>query len=324
MSASARATRPTGRAGPRLPPDDIVSARMTGALANPFEANRSYLTRLAYRMLGSLSDAEDVVQDAWLRWHESAPEALANPRAWLGRVVTRLCLDLMKSARRKRETYVGAWLPEPLIETIGAAPSPDEAIDVPYALQLALERLSPLERAAFLLHDVFDLPFSEIADTLGRSEAACRQLVSRARRHVREEDGPRHPLSPDDARRYAKAFFEAAHSTDATILKSMLAHDAILRADGGGKVNSVLNPILGSDKIGRFFAGIARHVEREARATTHYEFVMINGLPGYVSLERGETVQAMALDIRDGAVAAIYIIRNPDKLGHVRRLLAGP
>jgi RNA polymerase sigma-70 factor (ECF subfamily) len=295
---------------------------MTNASMTGFEANRSYLTRLAYRMLGSLSDAEDVVQDAWLRWHQSVPEAIANPRAWLGRVVTRLCLDLMKSARRKRETYVGAWLPEPLIEAIGGAPSQDEAIDVPYALQLALERLSPLERAAFLLHDVFDLPFAEIAETLGRSEAACRQLVSRARRHAREEDGPRHPLSPDEARRYAQAFFQAAHSTDATILKSMLAHDAILRADGGGKVNSVLNPILGSDKIGRFFAGIARHVEREARATTHYEFVMINGLPGYVSLERGETVQAMALDIRGGAVAAIYIIRNPDKLGHVRRLLA--
>ena len=135
------------------------------------------------------------------------------------------------------------------------------------------------KRQALLLHDVFDLPFTEIADTLGRSEAACRQLVSRARRHAREEDGPRHPLSPEDARRYAQAFFEAAHSTDATILKSMLAHDAILRADGGGKVNSVLNPILGSDRIGRFFEGISRHVEREARATTRYEFVMINGLP---------------------------------------------
>ena len=119
MSASARATRPTGRARARLPPDDTAPARMTGAPASPFEANRSYLTRLAYRMLGSLSDAEDVVQDAWLRWHETAPEAIANPRAWLGRVVTRLCLDLMKSARRKRETYVGAWLPEPLIEAIG-------------------------------------------------------------------------------------------------------------------------------------------------------------------------------------------------------------
>lgn len=295
---------------------------MTHGSMTAFEANRSYLTRLAYRMLGSLCDAEDVVQDAWLRWHDSAPEAIANPRAWLGRVVTRLCLDLMKSARRKRETYVGAWLPEPLIEAIGAAPSADEAIDVPYALQLAMERLSPLERAAFLLHDVFDLPFSEIADTLGRSEPACRQLVSRARRHARNENGPRHPLSPDAARRYAKAFFEAAHSTDATILKGMLAHDAVLHADGGGKVLSVLNPILGSDRIGRFFEGISRHVERAGRTTTRYEFVMINGLPGYVSLERGEIVQAMALDIRDGAVSAIYIIRNPDKLGHVRRLLA--
>lgn len=294
---------------------------MTDATAAGFETHRSYLTRLAYRMLGSLSDAEDVVQDAWLRWHDSAPEAVSSPRAWLSRVVTRLCLDVMKSARRRRESYVGAWLPEPLIEEIGGVPNGDEAIDVPYALQLALERLSPLERAAFLLRDVFDLRFADIAETLGRSEAACRQLVSRARRHARE-DGPRHPLSHDEARRYAQAFFEAAHSTDPTVLKSMLAHDAVLRADGGGKVNSVLNPILGSEKIGRFFAGVARHVEQEGRATTRYAFVMINGLPGYVSLERGETAQATAFDIRDGRIAAIYIVRNPEKLGHVRRRLA--
>jgi RNA polymerase sigma-70 factor (ECF subfamily) len=302
-------------------PDDSVPARMTGAPTSAFEANRPYLTRLAYHILGSLSDAEDVVQDAWLRWHDSVPEAISNPRGWLGRVVTRLCLDVMKSARRRRENYVGAWLPEPLIEEIGSSPSSDEAIDVPYALQLALERLSPLERAAFLLHDIFDLPFAEVGEALERSEASCRQLVSRARRHVREA-GPRHPVSPDEARRYAQAFFEAAHSTDSTILKGLLTHDAVLRADGGGKVNSVLNPILGSDRIGRFFAGVARHDEQEGRATTRYAFVMINGLPGYVSLERGETVQATAFDVRDGRIAAIYITRNPDKLGQARLWLA--
>lgn len=288
---------------------------MTTAPASLFEAHRSYLTRLAYRMLGSLSDAEDVVQDAWLRWHDSAPEALSNPRAWLGRVVTRLCLDLMKSARRRRENYVGAWLPEPLIEEIGGASHGDEGLDVPYVLQLALERLSPLERAAFLLHDVFDLPFSEIADTLGRSEAACRQLVSRARRHARQ-DGPRHPLSPEEAKRYATAFFEAAHSTDPTALKGLLAQDAVLHGDGGGKANSVLNPIFGSEKIGRFFAGLARKPEQQS-FVTRYEPVLINGMPGYVSAET-DTEQAVVLDIRDGQIQAIYVIRNPDKLGPVR------
>ena len=288
---------------------------MTDVTAAGFETHRSYLIRLAYRMLGSLSDAEDVVQDAWLRWHDSAPEALANPRAWLGRVVTRLCLDLMKSARRRRENYVGAWLPEPLIEEIGGAADNDNGLDVPYVLQLALERLSPLERAAFLLHDVFDLPFSEIADTLARSEAACRQLVSRARRHARQE-GPRHPLSPDEARRYAVAFFEAAHRTDPTMLKGLLAQDAVLHGDGGGKASSVLNPIFGSEKIGRFFAGLARKPQQQG-FVPRYEPVLINGMPGYISAET-DTEQAVVLDIRDGQVQAIYVIRNPDKLGPAR------
>lgn len=293
---------------------------MTDATAAGFELHRPYLTRLAYRMLGSLSDAEDVVQDAWLRWHASAPEALANPRAWLGRVVTRLCLDLMKSARRRRENYVGAWLPEPLIEEIGGPSRDEDNLDIPYVLQLALERLSPLERAAFLLHDVFDVPFSDIADTLGRSEAACRQLVSRARRHARQ-DAPRHPLSPDEARRYAIAFFEAAHSTDPTALKGLLAQDAVLHGDGGGKASSVLNPIFGRDKIGRFFAGLARKPEQQGFAP-RYEPVLINGMPGYISVET-DTEQAVVLDIRDGQVHAIYVIRNPDKLGPVRDRLKG-
>lgn len=293
---------------------------MTDMSSVGFEANRRYLTRLAYRMLGSLSDAEDAVQDAWLRWHAAGPDSIVQPRAWLAQVVTRLCLDLMKSARHRREAYVGGWLPEPLIEQIGAAEMGDDGLDVPYALMLALERLSPLERAAFLLHDIFDRPFAEVAETLERSEAACRQLVSRARRHV-QEDGARHKLQPDEARRYATAFFEAAHSTDPTALRQLLARDAVLHADGGGKVNSVLNPILGSEKIERFFAGITRKVEQLGLSTTLYEPVLINGLPGYLSLERGDTVQAMALDIRDGRVAAIYIMRNPDKLGPARERL---
>lgn len=294
---------------------------MTNTIAAGFEANRRYLTRLAYRMLGSLSDAEDVVQDAWLRWHAAGPLSVAQPRAWLARVVTRLCLDLMKSARHRRETYVGGWLPEPLIEQIGATEASDGGLDVPYALMLALERLSPLERAAFLLHDIFDRPFVEVAETLERSEAACRQLVTRARRHV-QEDGTRHELQPEEAQRYAAAFFEAAHSADPTALRQLLARDAILRTDGGGKVTATMNPILGAEKISRFFAGIARKVEEAGQATRLFRPVMINGLPGYLSLERGETAQATALDIRDGAIVAIYVIRNPDKLGPARAQLA--
>jgi len=295
---------------------------MTDYAATGFEANRGYLTRLAYRMLGSLSDAEDVVQDAWLRWSVTGPDSVAQPRAWLAKVVTRLCLDLMKSARHRREAYVGGWLPEPLIEQIGAAETSEDGLDVPYALMLALERLSPLERAAFLLHDIFDRPFAEVAETLDRSEAACRQLVTRARRHVRE-DGQRHPLQPDEARRYATAFFEAVHSTDPTALKQLLVHDAILHTDGGGKVTATMNPIFGADKIGRFFAGLARKAQQQGRTTTRYEPVLIGGLPGYISLEGGETVQATAFDFRNGEIRAIYVIRNPDKLREAALRLSG-
>lgn len=293
---------------------------MTDMTGVGFEANRRYLTRLAYRMLGSLSDAEDVVQDAWLRWHAAGPQSIVQPRAWLAQVVTRLCLDVMKSARHRREAYVGGWLPEPLIEQIGAAETNDNGLDVPYALMLALERLSPLERAAFLLHDIFDRPFAEVAETLERSEAACRQLVSRARRHV-QEDGARHTLQPEEARHYATAFFEAAHSTDPTALRQLLARDAILHTDGGGKVTATLNPIFGAEKIGRFFSGLARKLHEAGQETRPYAPVLLDGLPGYLSLERGDTMQATALDIRDGRIVAIYVVRNPDKLGRARERL---
>ncbi|MBR3192999.1 sigma-70 family RNA polymerase sigma factor, partial [Bosea sp. (in: a-proteobacteria)] len=160
-----------------------------------FETHRRFLTRLAYRMLGSVSDAEDIVQEAWLRWRDVSQDEVEAPRAYLARTVTRLCLDQMKSARSKREFYVGAWLPEPLVEEIGAAEADaDTQLDAPIALMLALERLSPLERAAFLLHDVFELDFAEIARTIDRSESACRQLARRAREHVRIDMPPRNTI----------------------------------------------------------------------------------------------------------------------------------
>ncbi|HEY5793568.1 MAG TPA: sigma-70 family RNA polymerase sigma factor [Bosea sp. (in: a-proteobacteria)] len=288
---------------------------MTNAPEHGFEAHRRHLTRLAYRMLGSISDAEDAVQDAWLRWREADPTAVDNPRAYLTRVVTRLCLDLMKSARRRRELYVGAWLPEPLVEALGASNPADDELDAPIALMLALERLSPLERAAFLLHDIFDMEFAEIARMLDRSETACRQLASRARQHVKIDMPSRNRVSSEEGARYARAFFEAAHRTDASALQALLARDVVLHSDGGGKVPAAINPISGADKVARFFAGIAGKFLRDAQ--THYRPARINGLPGYVSLEGGETLQATALDIRDGLIHAIYAVRNPDKLRHV-------
>lgn len=288
------------------------------ASTDPFESHRRFLTRLAYRMLGSVSDAEDIVQEAWLRWRETEQTEIAQPRAFLARIVTRLCLDQMKSARSRREFYVGAWLPEPLVEEIGAAESDvDTQLDAPIALMLALERLTPLERAAFLLHDVFEMDFAEIARTIDRSESACRQLAKRAREHVRIDMPPRNKVDPTEAKRFVEAFFKAAHKADTSDLQTLLANDVAFHSDGGGKVLAVINPLYGIDRVTRFFAGIARKVISQNKSTTVFKPVLINGLPGYLSLERGETLQATALDIRDGLVHAIYIVRNPDKLRHL-------
>lgn len=289
---------------------------MSKAMApDPFATNRRFLARLAYRMLGSVSDAEDIVQDAWLRWNAAAREEIANPRAWLARTVTRLCLDQMKSARSRREFYVGGWLPEPLVESLGGSEVADDELDAPVALMLALERLSPLERAAFLLHDVFELDFAEIARTIERSEAACRQLAKRGREHVRLDTPPRNKVSADEAARFAKAFFEAAHRSDPTALQELLAQDVALHADGGGKATAILNPVFGAENVARFYAGIAQKYASDALAS--YEPLFINGLPGYVSREPDGSVQTVALDIRGGLIQAIYVIRNPDKLRHV-------
>ncbi|WP_439500101.1 sigma-70 family RNA polymerase sigma factor [Bosea sp. (in: a-proteobacteria)] len=287
------------------PPDDL------------FESHRRFLTRLAYRMLGSVSDAEDIVQDAWLRWHEIDAAEIANPRAYLARTVTRLCLDQMKSARSRREYYVGTWLPEPLVEAIGPAPAADDELDAPIALMLALERLSPLERAAFLLHDVFEQDFAEIARAIDRSESACRQLAKRAREHVRIDMPPRNKVDPAEAKRFVEAFFRAVHKADPSELQTLLARDVALHSDGGGKVPATLNVVFGLDRVSRFFSGIIRKFGGAGAESTLIRPVMINGLPGYLSIEQGGRLQATALDIRDGVVHAIYVMRNPDKLRHL-------
>ncbi|KUL96624.1 RNA polymerase sigma factor SigJ [Bosea sp. WAO] len=291
---------------------------MTSAPASdPFDSHRRFLTRLAYRMLGSVSDAEDIVQEAWLRWRETDQAEVAQPRAFLARIVTRLCLDQMKSARSRREFYVGSWLPEPLVEALGGEAPADAGVDAPIALMLALERLSPLERAAFLLHDIFEMDFAEIARTIDRSESACRQLAKRAREHVRIDVPPRNKVDPAEAKRFVDAFFKAAHKADPSDLQALLAQDVAFHSDGGGKVLAVINPLYGIDRVSRFFAGINAKLAHRDKPTTLFKPVLINGLPGYLSLERGETLQATALDIRDGRVHAIYIVRNPDKLRHL-------
>lgn len=283
------------------------------AAVETFETERRRLQRLAYRMLGSVAEAEDVVQDAWLRW-DRAGAAADNPQAWLMQTVTRLCLDRLKSARSRRETYVGPWLPEPLIEEVADDPV-ERAEDVSVAFLLALERLSPLERAVFLLHDVFDQDYAQIAGQLDRGEAAVRQLASRARAHVK--DGrPRFTVSPETSMKLAAAFLQAAAGNDMTALSSLLAQDAILISDGGGKRPAALRPMVGRDDVMQLLKGI--QARKGFDNPTRMRPVLINGAPGVI-MEVFDGVQTMAFEPgEDGLIAAIYIMRNPDKLGHVR------
>ena len=282
-----------------------------------FEAHRARLQRIAYRMLGSRAEAEDVVQNAWLRWMMADRSAVAAPYPFLARIVTRLCLDEMKSARARRETYVGAWLPEPLVEAGEAEIDED---DLTLALMVALERLSPLERAAFLLHDVFGLPLGEVAEALDREPGAVRQLAVRARRHV-QAARPRFPVDRAEGERIAQAFFAASTSGDVATLRTLLAEDVVLQADGGGKVLAFLNPITGMARLLRLFAGVRRKWG-EGWATM-VQPAWIDGLPGYVSLERGAVLQTTAFAIEGGRITAIYITRNPDKLLRVAAM-GGP
>jgi RNA polymerase sigma-70 factor (ECF subfamily) len=286
--------------------------------ASDFEPHRRHLTGLAYRMLGSVTEADDVVQDAYLRWHSADRGAVDDARAFLSRVVTRLCLDHLKSARVRRERYVGPWLPEPVVgaDVLAAETASEYAHDLSVALMLALERLSPLERAAFLLHDVFDLGFAQIARALGRSETACRQLAARARAHVKRSR-PRFPVSREAGARIAEAFLTAARSGDAEALTRLLAEDAVLQADGGGKKLAALRPVLGREKITRFFVGLARKADwtefRDVRPS------LINGQPGFVIEESDGSFLTLSLDVRDDLVTSVHIIRNPDKLRHIAR-----
>ena len=281
-----------------------------------FEAHRGALTGLAYRMLGSRADADDVVQDAYLRWHAADRSAIAQPRRYLGTVVARLCLDRMKSARARRETYVGMSLPEPVVdENFGEDGADDLVDDISVALMLVLERLSPLERASFLLHDVFGLDFAAVARALERGEAACRQLAARARAHVKA-GAPRFRPSPDEGQRLAVAFQAAIVSGDAQTLARILAEDAILYSDGGGKRTAALNPIRGADKIVRFIAGVARKQPNLFAAAARP--ATVNGHPGMIIREADGSIDTLAIETRDGRIAAIYLVRNPEKLRHVR------
>ena len=279
--------------------------------AASFAPLRPRLVRVAYRMLGSVADAEDAVQEAFIRWMKTERGEIREPEAFLRRVVTRLCLDQLKSARRQRETYIGPWLPDPVLDE-------EEEDDVTLPLMLALERLSPLERAAFLLHDVFGLDFDEVAATIRREPAACRQLAARARGHVRQER-PRFKLEKERGLELAEAFFAASRSGDMSALGAMLAADVSIHSDGGGKRPAALRPIVGLEGVLKLHAYLATLFIENGSRLVRAGF--INGLPGFVTLEADGEFQTTALDIEDGKVAAIYVMRNPGKLRHLRQAL---
>ncbi|MDW9901344.1 sigma-70 family RNA polymerase sigma factor [Sinorhizobium meliloti] len=284
----------------------MTQATQADAAAS-FDPLRPKLMRVAYRMLGSVADAEDMVQEAFIRWMGADRAEVREPEAFLRRTVTRLCLDQLKSARRQRETYVGPWLPDPVVEE-------EEVEDVTLPLMLALERLSPLERAAFLLHDVFGLGFEEVAATIQRDAAACRQLAARARTHVREA---RHRFHVENERglELAEAFFKASRSGDMNAFGAMLAADVSIHADGGGKRSAAIMPIIGFDAVMKVHEKLAALFRANGSKLLRVGFV--NGLPGFITMEADGEIQTTALEIEGGKVAAIYVVRNPDKLRHL-------
>jgi RNA polymerase sigma-70 factor (ECF subfamily) len=278
-----------------------------------FAEERPKLFGVAYRMLGSVADAEDVVQETYLRWQEvvDVGTAIDSPSAYLTTMVSRRCLDELRSARRRREEYVGEWLPEPLLADDRLDPAQQtELVDsLSTAFLVVLEALSPGERAAFLLHDVFGYEYPELARILGRAEPACRQLVTRARRRVHERR-PRFEVSPEEHTRLLNEFMHASAAGDLDGLVGLLAEDAVLRADGGGIVTAARNPIVGADRVARWLFGVAQKAPPGLTSTVE----TVNGLPGIVMRVDGALYGVASIEVRDGRIQGVYIQVNPEKL----------
>ena len=277
-----------------------------------FEAQRPYLRAVAYRLLGRVGDAEDVVQEAWLRWREVDRATVMDDRAYLTQVTTRLAIDRLRREQRRRETYVGPWLPEPLALEPDVADRVELADSVEMALLVVLETLSPLERAVFVLREAFGAPYEEIALVVDRSEDAVRQLAHRARQHV-EERRPRFDADARTRREVTERFLAAAAGGDVDALMELLAPDVTLVSDGGGVVRAALRPIEGADAVARWLAGVAAR----GLAEPSMEVVELNGGPAAVVRSRGELQAAIVLGVAGGRVRAIYLVANPDKLSRL-------
>ncbi|HVO04504.1 MAG TPA: RNA polymerase sigma-70 factor [Candidatus Cybelea sp.] len=286
--------------------------------------HRPVLQAIAYRMLGSFSEAEDAVQETFLRWHRQdlAGQVADNhgeirePRAWLITTLTRHCIDRLRAAKAKRETYVGVWLPEPVVDEPAALPSDrmELAESLSMALLMVLERLSPDERAAFLLHEVFETDYPEVARILGKTEPACRQLVHRAKERVREGK-PRFQPSAEERGRVLDAFRRTVATGDVAGLAALFAPQATLYSDGGGKAKAALNPVYGPDRIARFFIGVRDKQPADQVVVPR----LVNGSPGFVGYVGSEASYAMAIEFDGGRIAAVHLVRNPEKLRHLDR-----
>ncbi len=291
-----------------------------------FDEHRGLLVAVAYRILGSITDAEDVVQEAWLRWSNVEHSEVADPRAFLVRVTTRLAIDRLRRAKARRESYVGPWLPEPVLTRQDPAEDAAMAESVSMAMLVVLETLSPLERAVFVLREAFGMPHAEIADVLGRKEEAVRQLAKRAREHVRERR-TRFDADRTEQRRATERFLEAASNGDLEGLMQVLSPGVTLVADGGGKALAPRRPLLGAEKVARFLVAIVdeeqtarflRSIGSEPSGGTRVHLAQVNGETGVVITAGDQPISALVLDVSDGLVQTIRLVANPEKLAGVR------
>ncbi|WP_435812333.1 RNA polymerase sigma factor SigJ [Streptomyces smyrnaeus] len=303
-----------------------MTADPTAEVTEVFEEHRAVLLGVAYRMLGRVADAEDVVQEAWLRWSAADRAQVREPRGYLVRVTTRLAIDRLRQAQSRREAYVGTWLPEPLVTDFEATAAPSQqegaeravlAESVSLAVLVVLESLSPLERAVFVLREAFGFPYAEIARTLERTESAVRQLAGRARRHVAERK-PRFEVDPGLRRDLTERFLKAALEGDLQGLVSVLAPDVRLVSDSGGGAKAPRRVILGADKVGRFLAAVAQEGVRDP--AFDFRLLELNGGPGALATHGGRPDVVISVDVADGLIQAIYLIRNPGKLTHLQGL----
>jgi RNA polymerase sigma-70 factor (ECF subfamily) len=295
--------------------DELLS-RLEDMDVEPYEELRPLLFSIAYGMLGSVGEAEDVVQEAFLRFHRVVADGqeIASPKAYLSAVTTRICIDQLRSARVRREQYVGQWLPEPIVTQPDAAEYAATADSLSMAFLVLLETLSPVERAVFLLREVFDYGYDEIARVVGKSDANCRQLYVRARRHV-DEGKPRFDASREQRNELARRFFAAAEEGDVEALERMLADDVVVYGDGGGKAPSWPRPIVGRHRVARLMAGTLAQVREHSGTWRPTE---VNGQPGVVFLAPdGRIASVMSVDVADGVIQTIRGIINPDKLAHL-------